>query len=721
MMKHLLLCLVLLTLTLMARAQHRCASTDAAQALELRQPGSAAHLQRLEIAVHDWVAETGGMHEGADNRWPSVTIPVVVHIVYNTPAQNITDAQVQSQIDVLNEDFRRLNADTIKTRNIFRPFAADTKIQFCLAARDPSGAATIGITRTSTDTIGFTYNDDMKFGISGGIDAWDPAHYLNIWVCNLTSANGYAYYPNIQPAYDGVVVNYNVFGRIGPVVPPYDLGRTTTHEVGHWLGLYHPFEGFFAGTGCGGSDTLTCASMGDHLCDTPGDITPSYGCDTTENSCADTPVDYPDQIENYMDYADDNCVNMFSVDQAARMNGFLYTARRSLLTSMGCAAPGANVLDVAVTAIDAPVGQTCNGTVTPRITLYNLSSQALTSLTISYRIDGGPAVVTNWTGAIPQAASASLTLTPSTVGASGMHQLEVTVSDPNGGSDTNPNNDRFDAPFELVLAPPTFIMGATQGFETAQFPPTGWRIDNPDHNYYTWERSSLANGNLAPGSNAIKINNFYLGSDNTTDAFITEVFETSDDFILIWNYAYMAPASPFYSDTLKVYLSHDCGDTWTLLREQGGNLLATVPNSGFAPYVPGPNEWQTGILEFWPGAISMNWQFKFENVSGWGNDLWIDNIIYSVAIGADPTAPIAGLSLHPNPAGDALWLDLGGDLLPTGSVEIISSLGQSIRHIAVPEGQTRLSVEVQDLSPGIYSLRYLTAAGGMGTRQFVKQ
>jgi hypothetical protein len=487
--------------------------------------------------------------------------------------------------------------------------------------------------------------------------------------------------------------------------------------------LYHPFEGFFAGTGCGGSDTLTCASMGDHLCDTPGDITPSYGCDTTENSCADTPVDYPDQIENYMDYADDNCVNMFSVDQAARMNGFLYTARRSLLTSMGCVAPGANVLDVAVTAIEAPVGQTCNGTVTPRITLYNLSSQALTSLTISYRIDGGPAVVTNWTGAIAQAASASLTLTPSTVGASGMHQLEVTVSDPNGGIDANPNNDNFTAAFELVLAPPFLLFfGQAQSFETAQFPPTGWHIDNPDYNYYTWERSSLANGNSAPGSNALKINNFYLGSNNTTDAIITPVFEAYEDLVVYWDYAYMAPASPFYSDTLKVYVSNDCGDTWALVYVAGGNDLATVPNSGFAPYVPaGPNDWRGSNIVFGPTSNLKTWQFKFENVSGWGNDLWLDNIWYSVTVAANPATPLKGLSLHPNPAADALWLDLGGDLLPMGSVEIISSLGQSIRHIAVPEGQTRLSVEVQDLSPGIYSLRYLTAAGGMGTRQFVKQ
>jgi hypothetical protein len=171
---------------------------------------------------------------------PVYTIPVVVHVVYNTNAQNISDAQVQSQIDILNQDFQKLNADTTAVPSAFKPLIADCKIQFCLAKQDPYGNPTTGILRKYTSKTAFSDNDDIKKSGRGGDDAWPASSYLNLWVGNLSGGLlGYAQFPGGTAATDGVVVLYSAFGNTGTVSAPYHKGRTTTHEVGHWLNLRH--------------------------------------------------------------------------------------------------------------------------------------------------------------------------------------------------------------------------------------------------------------------------------------------------------------------------------------------------------------------------------------------------------------------------------------------------------------------------------------------------
>jgi len=259
-----------------------------------------------------------------------LSIPVVVHVVWTDNDQNISDAQVLSQIDVLNEDFRRLNADTSLTRPEFDSIATDMEIEFCLATTDPNGNPTTGITRTESPTGGqlfgfFGPQDDVKSSATGGVDPWPTDQYLNIWVCNLLPIiAGYAQFPGEDSLTDGVVVGYTVFGTTGSVTPPYNKGRTTTHEVGHWIGLRHVW---------GDGD----CTMDDFVADTPGaDANNSGGCLNVKNSCTDSIVDYDDMVENYMDYSNDSCMNMFTHGQKARGWSFLNTDRLSLFTSQGC-------------------------------------------------------------------------------------------------------------------------------------------------------------------------------------------------------------------------------------------------------------------------------------------------------------------------------------------------------------------------------------------------
>jgi hypothetical protein len=259
-----------------------------------------------------------------------ITIPVVVHVVWRTSAQNISDAQIQSQLAVLNQDFRRQNADATNTPAPFAPLAADAEVEFCLAARDPNGQATNGIVRRQTTVTSFSDNDAVKFYNQGGSNAWDATKYLNIWVCNLGGGIlGYAQFPGGSTSTDGVVITNTAFGTQGSAQAPFNKGRTTTHEVGHWLNLYHIWGD--DGSSCSGSDNVS---------DTPNQGDENYGCPSFPTlSCSNGPNG--DMFMNYMDYTDDACMNIFTFGQKTRMSAIFANggARNGLLSSLGCVPP----------------------------------------------------------------------------------------------------------------------------------------------------------------------------------------------------------------------------------------------------------------------------------------------------------------------------------------------------------------------------------------------
>lgn len=246
-----------------------------------------------------------------------ITIPVVVHVVYDVLTKNVSDAQIQSQLDVINKDFRRLNAD----RNANWSQADDPHIEFCLAIFDPEGKPTSGITRTNTLRRNFLTNDDVKRNISGGKDGWPADQYLNIWVCDIAgSVLGYAQFPGGPLSTDGVVIDYQAFGTVGTAKAPFNLGRTATHEIGHWLNLRHIW---------GDGD----CTKDDFIVDTPTASGPNYKCNIGRISCGNI-----NMVENFMDYSDDACMNLFTVGQKARMRA-LFTPggfRQSLLHSTAC-------------------------------------------------------------------------------------------------------------------------------------------------------------------------------------------------------------------------------------------------------------------------------------------------------------------------------------------------------------------------------------------------
>lgn len=256
----------------------------------------------------------------------TITIPVVVHVLYNKFEDSLTDEQIFSQIDVLNRDFQLLNDEVNSIPDEFAKVASRTSFQFALAKRKPDGSATKGIVRKFTSKISFSDNNDMKFSERGGDNAWDASQYLNIWVCRLNNnLLGYAQLPGGAAANDGVVINPMAFGTMGTAKYPYNKGRTATHEIGHWLNLTHIWGDK---TNCQGDDFVD---------DTPPQNGPTYGFPKTQPaSCG-----FNTMYMNFMDYTDDAAMAMFTAGQAERMHKLFEEGgfRHSILSSKGLQAP----------------------------------------------------------------------------------------------------------------------------------------------------------------------------------------------------------------------------------------------------------------------------------------------------------------------------------------------------------------------------------------------
>lgn len=300
-------------------SQRNCGTMDVLEQQLQENPGMFKNMEEIENQVREYIKS----HQGTGQRY-TITIPTVVHVLYRTTSENISDAQIQTQIDVLNEDFSAGNADLNLTPPLFQPLVSDIEVQFCLAQQTPTGQSTNGITRKSTTKTTWGTNDDVKKSVKGGTDPWNPSHYLNIWVCNIGGGIlGYAQFPGGSAATDGVVLDYRYTGTIGTATYPFNKGRTATHEVGHWLNLRHIWG------------DATCGN--DLVSDTPVHNTSNGGCPAYPHysTCSGNPVE---MTMNYMDYTDDACMYMFSAGQKTRMRAVLEGSgvRSSLQSSPGC-------------------------------------------------------------------------------------------------------------------------------------------------------------------------------------------------------------------------------------------------------------------------------------------------------------------------------------------------------------------------------------------------
>ncbi|MBK8848025.1 MAG: fibronectin type III domain-containing protein [Bacteroidetes bacterium] len=408
MIKKIFAAAVLLISTYAAQAQtnyQHCATMQMLDEQKMADPNLQSRMDAIEEETNVFIAN----YNQSQNKTSAViTIPTVFHVLYNTSSQNISDARILAQLDVLNKDFARLNADAGNTPSVFQGVAVPTNIQFCLAQRDPNGNATNGINRVSTTKTSFgSSGDPMKFSSSGGVNAWPTGSYLNIWVCNLSGGLlGYAQFPGGSASTDGVVV---LFGSVGgPGTPgtstPYHLGRTATHEVGHWLNLRHIWG------------DATCGN--DLVSDTPTQQTSNFGCPSFPKvTCSNGPNG--DMFMNYMDYTDDACMNMFTAGQSTRMDAVLAGSRASLTTSLGCTPPNGGGCGTAAGLASSGVTQT-------GATLSWGAVSGATSYNVQYRVVGA----TSWTSIT--SATTSVAISGLSAGTNYQFQVQAVCSGTTG-------------------------------------------------------------------------------------------------------------------------------------------------------------------------------------------------------------------------------------------------------------------------------------------------
>ena len=435
----------------------RCVTTEYEQFLQEKNPKRMSSTQ-FEKWLTPLVAKQKIARANAKTTGTVIIIPVVVHVIYSDQAigvaPNIVDAQVESQITVLNQDFRKMFGTPGYNTN---PVGADTEIQFVLAKVDPYGNPTNGIDRKSFCQEAWA-DTEIESTLKPAT-IWDPTQYLNMWTLKFTDSDllGYAQFPDasglpgLDPSggtatTDGVVSSYDVFGSktfdtnsTFLLDVKYNKGRTMSHEVGHWLGLIHIWGDETCGT--------------DYCADTPTHHEANYDCPTKiPLSCDPTPVN--EMIQNYMDYTDDICMNIFTLNQKDRITTIINNAARrsSLKTSTkGTAIPLVGN-DAEVKLEKNCTTSSCNSSanlITQKITIYNRGSNNLTSASLIYSVNGGNATTYNWTGNLATNASASFNIT---FNASANGTITVSIISANGTTDGRASNNNASTTFTLPAA-----------------------------------------------------------------------------------------------------------------------------------------------------------------------------------------------------------------------------------------------------------------------------
>jgi len=545
-------------------------------------------------------------------------IPVVVHVIHNGEGDvtNIPEAQILSQIKVLNNDYQRLNADASATPTVFQPVAAGIDLEFVLAKQDPDGLPTNGIVRVRGGKNGWTVDDEYLLKSQS---YWPSDKYLNIWVVNQTDSYiGYAQFPpsNLpgldgfpnEALTDGVVIDYRVFGSIDDgnfnLDSQFNKGRTATHEVGHYLGLLHTFEG-----GCTGPN--------DYVTDTPALSSETRNCPShPATSCNNITK----MFQNYLDYTNDACMNLFTAGQIERVVNVLENSprRKSLLTSPGLQVPVLTTVDLEARNVQAPAAQTCSLPVAPVLEVRNRGSQTITSATVALSLNS--TVIETKTFALNLASLASTTLAfdEVTLAEPSSNNFTFTIQQVNGAPDNNTANNQLQRLVQVAprLTPPLI--------ETLNELPANWTVTNPD-NGITWANTTAP---AASSTNKSMYINFYdYEAESYKDFFISPFIDLSQltSAVLKFDRAY-ARFPGRDNDSLRIRIYTGCSALQSVtIFNQGSTGLATAntTNASFKP--ANASQWKTEAISL-NNFLGQTIQVVFEATNGYGNNLYLDEI-----------------------------------------------------------------------------------------------
>ncbi|CAL1519223.1 M43 family zinc metalloprotease [Chitinophaga sp. MM2321] len=653
-----------------AIAQRKCGTATALQQRVIEHPPLQQLIQNNENRMIQGQRRQQQLRIMADALPQTVSIPVVVHVVLDDTAA-VTDAQILSQLAVLNNDYSATNTDLSGVPGVWQSLIGNTRINFCLAQRTPANEPTNGIIRVKTPQgqsfAIYNGSPDVKYNATGGSDAWDTKEYLNIWVTRLSgnylgvAAPPGTGYPVEQ---EGVVIHYTAFGTTGSVGKVYNLGRTSTHEVGHYFGLRHIW----------GDDSGGC-SQDDGIDDTPLQGDNTYGCPTFPevDNCTTTVPGI--MFMNYMDYTDDACMHFFTAGQVSRMRYVLENTIASLLNSDGCTPVTLPGEDAALTTISGAAGKLCDNRILPVVTLRNRGANALTTTGINYQLNNGDIITYQWNGNLGSLRETTVSL-PATNVPIGLYTLKAWTQLPNGKTDPHTDNDSVSSRFHFDAE---MSLPFEEGFENDSFPPPGWDLYNPDRSF-TWERSR----DVGKGSNASTlIRNLGYNVNDQTDDLITPVLDPQghDSVFLFFDVAaavYSNPASSGNAwDTLKVLVTTDCHQTGETAYTKWGPNLITHPGALTTEFVPTATEWRRDSVDLTALIHKVKFQVAFRNISNSENNIYIDNIKI-VTKDINPDLRKAGVLVNPNPTNGVVWVTFYEIPEDLQQVAIYNAAGQFI-------------------------------------------
>ena len=645
------------------------------------------------------------------------TIPVVVHVVHNGEAEgtgtNIPAAQVAAQIRVLNEDYRRRPG----TRGYnTSPVGVDAEIEFRLAARDPDGFPTTGIVRVRGTQAAWTIEDETELK---ALSYWPAEEYLNIWVANLDDeVLGFAQLPEsdrvpgvpepgeTDPRLDGVVVGHRYFGEGGATLSPgndFRYGRTTTHEVGHFLGLRHIWgDPPSPGQGC---------AYDDYCQDTPNTREPNYDCPRADSTPCTTPRQR-EMVENYMDYTDDACMNLFTRDQVLRMRTVLENSPRrlSLPTSPGLLPVTLPANNARITGILSPDSVLCGNQFSPVVVLRNYGSNPLTRVTLRYGVGGQPEREYTWTGSLATAERDTVVLPPIGV-TPGQYTFTVAVVAVNGTADSDPAGNVGVAPFR-VLAVQSIPFWAN--FNRSLLP-RDWAVASEDRGI-TW-RDTVVSSNRSGSAPELPNRVAYLNyaqspATGGQDALLTAPYDLSGagQAYLLFDVAYGRGQGA--EDGLAVAVSTNCGATFSaesVIYQRSGPRLATVTAAvprGWAPTQA--TEWRTETVSLARYAGQGQVRFAFVVSAGGGNNVYLDNI--RVVLRPETTEEeVVGyrrlaeaFRVYPNPSRGPVTLRFFVYEPLDVQVGVYTALGQSVFAQTIPQAEGDYRVTLPPLPAGVY-------------------
>lgn len=667
-----------------------CGQTEQTEKFFARHPHAKADAE----AAHRYLEEQTQLAEQSRGGGSQVFIvPVVFHVVHNNGTENISDEQILDAMLILNRDFRMLNEDIEDVVPEFQDITADIEIEFRLAGLDPDGNCTTGITRLVSDET-YVGDDEVKELIQ-----WPRNKYMNVWVCaEAAGAAGWTYMPgDVNGTFgadeDGIIIKSTYVGSIG--TSSVGKSRVLTHEVGHWLNLFHCW-GQNNNPGAAGN-----CNSDDNVADTPDDIGWTT-CDLDGASCGND----IDNVQNYMEYS--YCTNMFTEGQRTRMRTAIQSsiAQRnqlwttSNLNNTGTASP---VLCEAVFTSD--INTICAG---GSVQFNDFSYNGVTEW--SWNFGDGQSL----SGTDP-----NVHKNPQhTYEEPGVYNVTLTVGNGTDETSTTVNS------YITVVSPAINDAPFEEGFE-ANWPAGNWSLF--DHNNDgTWLVSSSAS---FTGTKSLKLNNFSNTVADNTDEFISTTYDMSamEEVYLSYKWAY-ANRQDETDDRLRISVTGDCGNVWYLKKvHKGLTDLPTVNPTNFAFTPTSQSQWNENILTLSDSDwMTESFRVKFEFIGKGGNNIWMDDINISaldtngnIWTNIQPAALANSLRIYPNPTSASATLELTLLQASRVKIELYNSIGELVDVIAKGNfntGQHIISIPQQ--TRGLYNIRF-DADGIFTTRKVV--